>query len=119
MLSQEEAVGCAASAYIDNIYASEDVMPATHVREHLAQFVQGSGAVGGRRTGARIGGQDGTRRIAVEARKRSSRSSQCLYATNSILFVWATCRAPSGVRLASCGLRNTQEASKFSHEGLG
>ena len=38
VLSQEEAVGCAASAYNDNIYVNEDVMPTTHVREHLVQF---------------------------------------------------------------------------------
>ena len=38
VLSQEEAVDCAASAYIDNIYVNEDVVPATCVREHLAQF---------------------------------------------------------------------------------
>ena len=38
VLLQEEAVGCAASAYIDNIYVNEDVVPVTPVREHLAQF---------------------------------------------------------------------------------
>ena len=38
VLSQEEAVGHAASAYIDDIYVNEDVMPAIHVREHLARF---------------------------------------------------------------------------------
>ena len=38
VLSQEEAVGHAASAYIDDIYVNEDVMPATRVREHLARF---------------------------------------------------------------------------------
>ena len=37
VLSQEEAVGHAASAYI-YIYINEDVMPATRVREHLARF---------------------------------------------------------------------------------
>ena len=81
--------------------------------------VQGSRAVGGWRTSARIGDRDGTQWIVVEAGKHSTRSSQCLYATNSILLVWSTCRAPSDVQLASCGLWNTQEASKFSHEGLG
>ncbi len=29
-----------ASAYIDNIYINEDVVPATHIREHLTQFGQ-------------------------------------------------------------------------------
>ena len=38
VLSQEEAVRHAASAYIDNIYVNKDVMPATHFREHLARF---------------------------------------------------------------------------------
>ena len=38
VLSQEEAVGHAASAYINDIYVNEDVMPTTHVREHLARF---------------------------------------------------------------------------------
>ena len=38
VLSQKEAVGHAASAYIDNIYVNEDVMPATRLREHLARF---------------------------------------------------------------------------------
>ena len=38
VLSQEEAVGHAASAYIDGIYVNEDVMPATRVREHIARF---------------------------------------------------------------------------------
>ena len=38
VLLQEEAVSCTASAYIDDIYVNEDVVPATHVREHLAQF---------------------------------------------------------------------------------
>ena len=38
VLLQEEAVGHTASAYIDNIYVNEDVMPATSVREHLARF---------------------------------------------------------------------------------
>ena len=38
VLLQEEAVGHVASAYINNIYVNEDVMPATHVREHLARF---------------------------------------------------------------------------------
>ena len=37
VLSREEAVGHAASAYID-IYVNEDIMPATRVREHLARF---------------------------------------------------------------------------------
>ena len=38
VLLQEEAVGHTASAYIDDIYVNEDVMPATRVREHLARF---------------------------------------------------------------------------------
>ena len=38
VLSQEEAVGHAASAYINNIYVNEDVVPATRIREHLVQF---------------------------------------------------------------------------------
>ena len=38
VLAQEETVGCMASVYIDNIYINEEVMPATHIREHLAQF---------------------------------------------------------------------------------
>ena len=38
VLSQEEAVGHAAFAYIDDIYFNEDVMSATCVREHLARF---------------------------------------------------------------------------------
>ena len=38
VLSQEEAVGHAASAYTDDIYVNEDVMFATCVREHLARF---------------------------------------------------------------------------------
>ena len=38
VLSQKEAVGYAASSYITNIYVNEGVMPATHVREHLARF---------------------------------------------------------------------------------
>ena len=38
VLSQEEAVGHAASAYIDDIYVNENVMPVTHIREHLARF---------------------------------------------------------------------------------
>ena len=37
VLLQEEAVGCTASAYIDDIYINEDV-PATHIREHQAKF---------------------------------------------------------------------------------
>ena len=38
VLSQDEAVGHTASAYINDIYVNEDVMPATHIREHLARF---------------------------------------------------------------------------------
>ena len=38
VLSHEEAVERAASAYINDIYISEDVVPVTRVREHLAQF---------------------------------------------------------------------------------
>ena len=38
VLSQEEAVGRTAFAYIDNIYVNEDVVPVTCVREHLVQF---------------------------------------------------------------------------------
>ena len=38
VLLQEEAVGHAASAYIQNIYVNEDVMPVTRIREHLAIF---------------------------------------------------------------------------------
>ena len=38
VLAQEETVDRTASAYIDNIYINKDVVPATHVREHLAQF---------------------------------------------------------------------------------
>ena len=38
VLSQKETVGYVASAYIDDIYVNEDVMPATCVREHLARF---------------------------------------------------------------------------------
>ena len=38
VLSQEEAVGNLVSAYINDIYVNEDVMPMTHVREHLARF---------------------------------------------------------------------------------
>ena len=38
VLLQVEAVGHMASAYIDDIYVNEDVMPATRVREHLARF---------------------------------------------------------------------------------
>ena len=38
MLSQEEAVGHAVSAYIDDIYVNKDVMPVTSVKECLARF---------------------------------------------------------------------------------
>ena len=38
VLSQEEAVGYAASAHIEDIYVNEDVMPGTSGREHLARF---------------------------------------------------------------------------------
>ena len=38
VLLWEEAVEHAASAYIDDIYVNEDVVPATCIREHLAQF---------------------------------------------------------------------------------
>ena len=38
VLSQEEAVGHTASTYIDDIYVKDDVVPATHIREHLAKF---------------------------------------------------------------------------------
>ena len=38
VLSQEEAFDHAASAYINDIYVNEDVMPTTCVREHLARF---------------------------------------------------------------------------------
>ena len=38
VLSQEEAVERTASAYINDIYVNENVVPVTHVREHLAQF---------------------------------------------------------------------------------
>ena len=38
VLSQEEAVGHAASSYINDIYVNEDVMPMTRVREYLARF---------------------------------------------------------------------------------
>ena len=38
VLLQEEAVGHVASAYINDIYVNEDVVPVTHVTEHLAQF---------------------------------------------------------------------------------
>ena len=31
-------MGHMASAYIDDIYVNEDVMPVTRVREHLARF---------------------------------------------------------------------------------
>ena len=38
VLLWKEAVGLVASAYIDDIYVNENVMPTTHVREHLARF---------------------------------------------------------------------------------
>ena len=38
VLSQEEALGHVASAYIDDIYVNKDFMPVTRVREHLARF---------------------------------------------------------------------------------
>lgn len=36
VLSQEEAVNHAASAYIDDIFVDKDVVSASQVREHLA-----------------------------------------------------------------------------------
>ena len=38
VLLQEEAMERAESAYIDDIYINEDVVPVTRVREHLVQF---------------------------------------------------------------------------------
>ena len=38
LLSQEDALGHTASAYIDDIYVNEDVMPVTRIRECLARF---------------------------------------------------------------------------------
>ena len=38
VLLQEEAVGHTASVYIDNIYVNKDVLPVSHIREHLARF---------------------------------------------------------------------------------
>lgn len=35
VLAQEEAVGRAASAYIDNVYITEDVVPATRVHLNI------------------------------------------------------------------------------------
>ncbi len=32
VLAQEETVGCTVSAYIDDMYINEDLMPVTHVR---------------------------------------------------------------------------------------
>ena len=38
VLSQQEAVGHVASAYINDIYVNENVMPVTRMREHLVKF---------------------------------------------------------------------------------
>ena len=38
VLLQEEAVGRAASAYINDIYVNEDLVPTIHIRENLVQF---------------------------------------------------------------------------------
>ena len=38
VLSQEEAVGCSTSGYINDIYVNEDVVLVSHVRKDLAQF---------------------------------------------------------------------------------
>ena len=62
-LSQEEAEGHAASAYINNIYVNEDIMPGNPRQRTFSAVwveVQGSSMVGGRRTSAKIGSRDGT-----------------------------------------------------------
>ena len=38
MLSQEGTVEKATSAYLDDIYISEDISPTSHIRAKLAQF---------------------------------------------------------------------------------
>ncbi len=38
VLSQEEAVGCGASAYINDIYVNKEVVLSTRIRELLAKF---------------------------------------------------------------------------------
>ena len=119
VMSQEEAMGRAASADIDDSYVNKDVVPATCIREHLAQFGLKCKDPEQLEDGAQVLGLAVRMEHSELRRKCSSRSSQYCYATNSILLVWATCRASSSVRLASHGLRNTQEASKLSHEGLG
>ena len=49
VLSQEEAVGHVASAYIDDIYVNKDVVPTTCVREDLDAAITRSGIVCGSR----------------------------------------------------------------------
>ena len=77
--------------------------------------MQRPGMVRGWRMSAGTGSCDGTRWTAMEARKRGSQR----HATCIILFVWEACWVPSSVWLALCGLRDTQDKSKFSHKGLG
>ena len=91
VLSQKEAVGCAVSAYIDDIYVDEDVVPATHVREDLVQF--------GLKCKDMEWLEDGTRLLGLTVGMEH----------DELL-------ALSGVWLATC---NTQEVSQFGHEGLG
>ena len=60
VLSQEKAVCHAVSAYIDDIYVNEDVMPMTRVREHLARFGL-EWTIGIWCMSVGVGGRDGTR----------------------------------------------------------
>ena len=69
--------------------------------------MQVPGKVGKQYMRAGTGSREGTRQTAMEARKRGSRRPPRHHTTDSILFVWKACQAPSGVWLAPRGLRDT------------
>ena len=116
VLSWVEAVGHTASAYIDDIYVNEDVMPVTCVREHLARFGHECKDLEQLEDGARVLGLA----FAMEHGKlQGSRHSRYCHMMGSVLFMREACRALSSVWLAPCGLWITQVEGKLGHKELG
>ena len=104
ILTKDKCIQRATSAYIDDMYVNESIVPAARVKEHLYSFGLHSKELerlqhDARGLGLKVWGEDN---FLLEKREQNPRHALCRHATEHIFTMWQIGWAPSHKWLASC-----------------
>ena len=121
ILPKDKRIQQTTSAYIDDVYVDENIVPAARVKEHLCSFGLFSKEPERLQDGAQVLGLQvwGEDNCVLEKRKQNPRHASCRHATERILTMRRIGWAPSRGWLAWCSGGVHQAVSIWRQRWMG